>query len=55
MTVTAEGVERQEQVAVLHQTGCDAGQGFLLSPPVDPETADQLLTEHVLVASPPTA
>jgi diguanylate cyclase (GGDEF)-like protein len=33
--VTAEGVETDEQLAILTQLGCNAFQGFLLSPPVD--------------------
>jgi EAL domain-containing protein (putative c-di-GMP-specific phosphodiesterase class I) len=44
MTVTAEGVERTDQVAVLQRTGCNAAQGFLFSPPMDPAAADTLLS-----------
>jgi EAL domain-containing protein (putative c-di-GMP-specific phosphodiesterase class I) len=32
--VLAEGVETAEQLARLHACGCDAIQGYLLSPPV---------------------
>lgn len=49
MTVTAEGVERPDQVTVLQQTGCNAGQGFLFSPPVEADDAEALLTEGDLV------
>jgi EAL domain-containing protein (putative c-di-GMP-specific phosphodiesterase class I) len=49
MTVTAEGVERADQVTVLQQTGCNAGQGFLFSPPVEAADAEALLTEGDLV------
>jgi diguanylate cyclase (GGDEF)-like protein len=34
--VTAEGVETQEQMAVLAEMGCNTFQGFLLSTPVTP-------------------
>ncbi len=44
MTVTAEGVERPDQVAVLQRTGCNAAQGFLFAPPMDPAAADTLLS-----------
>jgi diguanylate cyclase (GGDEF)-like protein/PAS domain S-box-containing protein len=45
MTVTAEGVERPEQVAALRRTGCNAAQGFLFSAPLAPEAAEALLSE----------
>ena len=35
MTVTAEGVETQEQLDLVRQTNCDFVQGFLLACPVD--------------------
>jgi diguanylate cyclase (GGDEF)-like protein len=34
LKVVAEGVETQEQRALLHSLGCDEMQGFLLAPPV---------------------
>ena len=34
LTVTAEGVERPEQLAALAELGCDSVQGFLLGAPV---------------------
>ncbi|MDT7042189.1 EAL domain-containing protein [Candidatus Nitronereus thalassa] len=37
MKVTAEGVETQAQWDFLHERGCDAIQGFLMSPAVAPE------------------
>jgi diguanylate cyclase (GGDEF)-like protein/PAS domain S-box-containing protein len=39
LTSVAEGVETQEQLAFLLETGCDAGQGYLFSPP---RTASEL-------------
>lgn len=37
--VTAEGVEREEQLRLLHSLGVDYAQGYWFSPPVDFETA----------------
>ena len=34
LTVVAEGVEREEQLALLRELGCDTAQGFLISRPV---------------------
>jgi EAL domain-containing protein (putative c-di-GMP-specific phosphodiesterase class I) len=48
MTVVAEGVERAEQVLALQHTGCDAGQGFIFSPPVDADAADAFVRESAL-------
>jgi EAL domain-containing protein (putative c-di-GMP-specific phosphodiesterase class I) len=33
--VVAEGVETQAQLSFLHEAGCDAIQGYLISPPLD--------------------
>ena len=37
LEVIAEGVETEEQLALLAQEGCTLYQGFLCSPPVDAE------------------
>lgn len=33
-TLVAEGVETEAQCAALHQLGCEAGQGYLVNPPL---------------------
>jgi diguanylate cyclase (GGDEF)-like protein/PAS domain S-box-containing protein len=42
----AEGVETPEQLAVLHQLGCQAGQGFLWSKALPPEALTALVRTH---------
>jgi EAL domain-containing protein (putative c-di-GMP-specific phosphodiesterase class I) len=37
LTVTAEGVETAEQLRIVRELGADIGQGYLISPPLDPE------------------
>ena len=37
LTATAEGVETEEQLRVVHELGCDVVQGYLISPPLPPE------------------
>ncbi len=37
LEATAEGIETEEQLALLKQMGCPYGQGFLFSPPVSQE------------------
>jgi diguanylate cyclase (GGDEF)-like protein len=39
LTVVAEGIEKPEQAAMLRSLGCDLGQGFHFSPPLDVEAA----------------
>ncbi|HEY9847307.1 MAG TPA: bifunctional diguanylate cyclase/phosphodiesterase, partial [Candidatus Caenarcaniphilales bacterium] len=41
--VTAEGVETVEQLKQLRQLGCEYGQGYLFSEPVDSSAAEALL------------
>jgi EAL domain-containing protein (putative c-di-GMP-specific phosphodiesterase class I) len=37
LTATAEGVETLEQLRGVAELGCDVAQGFLISPPIEPE------------------
>ena len=41
--VTGEGIETAEQLALLAKWGCDSGQGFLFSKPIDSDKAGALL------------
>jgi EAL domain-containing protein (putative c-di-GMP-specific phosphodiesterase class I) len=43
LTVTAEGVETQEQLDVLRQCDCDEVQGYFLARPMEPESLRLLL------------
>jgi len=41
--VIAEGIETPQQLQRLRHLGCEFGQGFFFSRPVDHETAEALL------------
>ncbi len=43
--VIAEGIESAKQLEILRELGCDFGQGFLFSQPVEAEAAEQLLRQ----------
>jgi EAL domain-containing protein (putative c-di-GMP-specific phosphodiesterase class I) len=43
LTTVAEGIERPDQRALLVELGCDLGQGYLLSRPLDAQAAGALL------------
>ena len=42
--VLAEGIENPRQLSILQDLGCEFGQGFLLSPPVDATVAEAMAT-----------
>ena len=46
MTITAEGVETAEQLSLLRSLGCEEGQGYYFSPPVDANIAQALLQQN---------
>ncbi|HEY4362788.1 MAG TPA: EAL domain-containing protein [Bryobacteraceae bacterium] len=45
MNVVAEGIETEQQLQALTDLGCDVGQGYLFSKPLEKEAAEQLLRE----------
>jgi EAL domain-containing protein (putative c-di-GMP-specific phosphodiesterase class I) len=51
LTATAEGVETEEQRALLRLGGCDWMQGYLFSRPVPIDTVKSMHLRHVLSAS----
>jgi len=44
--VIAEVVETEGQLALLQNLGCDFGQGFLFSRPLDPQRAEQIIKKR---------
>jgi EAL domain-containing protein (putative c-di-GMP-specific phosphodiesterase class I) len=58
LKVIAEGIETARQLDHLHALGCDLGQGYLLSQPVEAKAAEELLRHrsplpHAKVAGAP--
>lgn len=47
LEIVAEGIETTEQLEKLRSLGCEWGQGYLFSKPVDSATATQLLLKNV--------
>lgn len=50
MTVVAEGVENEGQRTRLLDLGCDIGQGFLFSEPIEAEAAERALASQMSAA-----
>jgi EAL domain-containing protein (putative c-di-GMP-specific phosphodiesterase class I) len=46
LKVIAEGIETAKQLDHLHQSGCELGQGYLFSQPVDAKAAEGLLRQR---------
>jgi diguanylate cyclase (GGDEF)-like protein len=46
LSVTAEGVETQEQLTQLRELECEYIQGYLISKPIDSQQAGKLLSSH---------
>ncbi|HYO31478.1 MAG TPA: EAL domain-containing protein, partial [Nocardioidaceae bacterium] len=55
MTVVAEGVETENQLAALREQGCRSAQGFLFARPADPEVIAELLRSGIALTDPATA
>jgi EAL domain-containing protein (putative c-di-GMP-specific phosphodiesterase class I) len=51
LQTVAEGIEDAAQLDALRQLGCDLGQGYHLSRPLDPEAVPAYLAEHGVVAA----
>ena len=47
--VIAEGIERAEQAERLRQLGCELGQGYLYSSPLEPEQLDARLAADAVL------
>ena len=45
LTATAEGVETVEQLRIVHETGCDFVQGYLISPPMPPHALQEWIND----------
>jgi len=44
--IVAEGIERPDQLRALQRIGCDAGQGFLFSPPLESRAFTSWVRHH---------
>jgi diguanylate cyclase (GGDEF)-like protein len=48
----AEGIEHDSELSLLRKERCDAGQGFLLTPPLDSDACERFLREAATGSSP---
>lgn len=48
LEVIAEGIENEQQLAILTQAGCDYGQGYALYRPVEAAELEELVNQRVL-------
>ncbi|MCZ2259782.1 putative bifunctional diguanylate cyclase/phosphodiesterase [Sporosarcina sp. G11-34] len=48
LNIIAEGVECEEQAAILKALGCDEAQGFYFSKPISPSECEQIMVKHYL-------
>lgn len=48
LQVIAEGIETEQQMSLLKSAGCDFGQGYLFSKPVNAESFGELLGKRQL-------
>ena len=51
VSIIAEGIEQEEHVRVLREMGCDMGQGYLFSRPVDARRAGELVEGDAMRAT----
>jgi diguanylate cyclase (GGDEF)-like protein len=49
MTIIAEGIEEPGQLAKLRELGCQLGQGFLFSQPLDPDATHDFLARGLAI------
>ena len=55
MDVVAEGVETKEQLALLRKLGCENGQGYFFSKPVNSSGAEKIIADTYGSVASPTA
>jgi len=46
MKVAASGVETEEQLSVIQQSGCDQLQGYVISEPLQPDEFEQMVVNY---------